>query len=128
MVEKIVNMRFNDLNWHDSIISNIVIDRKNPGVNDAIHIEVVWPNGTSNLVSFKDVYWANLNMNFGIISTETIFKAFSEGKENQNVKRLYTKWKGMIDKIDLNFYEIETNSTKSTISIIAQSFELRKNK
>jgi len=117
-------MNFNNLDWHDSIIKNIIVDRNNPGRNDIIRIEIVWPNGCCNIISFRDVYWAKFDMNFGIISPESIFKAFSEEKENETVKCLYLKWKGMLDDIDLNYYEIETNSTNSKIKIIAQSFEL----
>lgn len=122
----ITDMEFNSLSWHDSIIENIVINRKNPGKNDIIQIEITWTNGENNIISFKDVYWADLHMNFGIVSPESIFKAYSEGKENEIVKRFYTKWEGMIDNIDLNFYEIETNSTNSKIRIIAQKFEIEK--
>jgi hypothetical protein len=117
-------MDFNSLTWHDSIIEKIYINRENPGKNDVIQIEISWPNGENNIVSFKDVYWADLNMNFGIVSPESILKAYSEGKENETVKHFYSKWKGMINDVDLNYYEIETNSTSSKIRIIAQKFEI----
>ncbi len=119
-------MEFNNLEWHDSIIKNIIIDRNNPGKNDMLQIEMIWPDGTNNTISFKDVYWANLDMNFGVVSSESVFKGYSEGKENENVKSFYQKWKGMINDIDLNYYEIETNSTRSKIKIIAQKFEIKK--
>ena len=124
MVEINDDMNFNELNWHDSIIKNIIIDRNNPGRNDTIQIEIVWTNGVSNVISFKDIYWANLDLNFGIVSNENILKAFSEGNENDAVKKTYSIWKGMIDDIYLNYYEIETNSTRSIIKVVAQRFEL----
>ena len=124
MVEINDDMNFNELNWHDSIIKNIIIDRNNPGRNDTIQIEIVWTNGVSNVISFKDIYWANLDMNFGIVSNESILKAFSEGNENDAVKKTYSIWKGMIDDIYLNYYEMETNSTRSIIKVVAQRFEL----
>lgn len=119
-------MEFNNLEWHDSIIKNIIIDRNNPGKNDMLQIEIIWTDGTNNILSFKDVYWVNLDMNFGVMSSESVFKAYSEGKENEIIKSFYHKWKGLINDIDLNFYEIETNSTRSKIKIIAQKFELEK--
>jgi hypothetical protein len=119
-------MDFNSLNWHDSIIEKIFINRENPGEDDILQIEISWTDRERSIVLFKDVYWADLNMNFGIVSPESILKAFSEGKENQTVKHFYSKWKGMINHIDLNYYEIETNSTNSKIRIIAGSFEILK--
>ncbi|MFO7862441.1 MAG: hypothetical protein R6U85_00430 [Salinivirgaceae bacterium] len=117
-------MEFNSLSWHDSIIESINIDRRNPGKNDIVRMEISWANGEKNIISFKDVYWADLNMNFGIVSPESILKAYSEGGENEIVKSFYSKWKGMINDVDLNYYEIETNSTNSKIRIIAQKFEI----
>ena len=60
-------------------------------------------------------------MNFGIVAPESILRAFSEGKENLIVHELYTKWNGMIDDVDLYYYEIETNSTRSKLRIIAET-------
>lgn len=117
-------MEFNNLNWHDSVIKNIIIDRNNPGKNDIIQLEMVWPNGTSNIITFRDVYWANLDMNFGIVSTESVFKAHSEGRDNEIEKSLYLKWKNKINDVDLRYYEIETASTCSKIKIIAEQFQI----
>ena len=118
-------MKFNDLDWHDSIIQNIVIDRSNPGRNDTIKIVVIWPNNIKNILCFEDVYWANFDMNFGLVGSESVLRAYSEGREYEIVKNFYLRWKGFIDNIDLSFYEIETSSTKSKIKIIANRFTLR---
>jgi hypothetical protein len=117
-------MDFNKLKWHDSIIKNIIIDRNNPGKNDSIEIDIIWPNSQKNRIIFKDVYWAIFNMNFGIVSEESVLSAFSEGRNNEIVKKTYLKWKGLIDNVDLNFYQIELNSTRSIINIVAQRFEI----
>ena len=119
-------MEFNNFEWHDSIIKNVIIDRNNPGKNDILQMEIIWPDGTNNTIYFKDVYWANLDMNFGVVSSESVFKAYSEGKENEILRSFYKKWKGMINNVDLKFYEIETNSTRSKIKIIARKFEINK--
>jgi len=117
-------MDFNSLNWHDSIIKAIIIDRSNPGNSDSIKIEISWPNGENNIISFINTYWADLNMNFGIECPESILCAHSEGRENETLVSLYAKWNGMINDVELYNYEIETNSTNSKIRIIAQSFEI----
>ena len=119
-------MEFNDLNWHDSVIERIEINRNNPGKNDIIQIEISWTDGQKNIISFNDVYWAELNMNFGIVCPENILKAYSEGRENETLKRFYIQWKGLINNVDLNYFEIETNSTSSKIRIIAQTFKFEK--
>lgn len=112
-------MDFDNLNWHDSIIKKIIIDRNAPGINDNIQIEIEWPNGVDNIIIFKDTYWADFNMNFGIVSEESILKAHSEGKSNQVVNNIYLKWKGYLDKIELSYYEIVLNSTSSKIRIVS---------
>ncbi len=119
-MEKITNERFNALEWHDAIIEKIIIDRKNPGKVDTIVFFIVWTDGTKSRLCFEDVYWADLNMNFGVVALESIYSAFSEWRECEQVKDLYKKWDGFIDDINLNYYEIQTNSTGSLIKIISK--------
>lgn len=119
-------MDFDKLNWHDSVILDININRSKPGINDTINLNIEWYDGKIVTIAFKGVYWAEFNMNFGIVCSETVKHAFSEGKENIIVKDLCKKWKGNLDTVDLNYYEIETNSTKSKIRIIAKSYLLSK--
>jgi hypothetical protein len=119
-------MDFNSLSWHDSVIERIEINRKNPGKNDIIQIEILWQNGESNIISFKDVYWVEFNMNFGVVCLESILKAHAGGKENETLKRFYERWKGMLNNVELSYFEIVTNSTGSIIRIIAQRFEIEK--
>jgi hypothetical protein len=115
-------MNFNNLNWHDSIIKKIIIDRKSPGINDDIRIEITWPNGIEGTIIFKNVYWADLDMNFGVVSSESVLNAKSEGINNEIVKSIYLKWKGYIDNIDLNYYEVNLNSTASKLRIVSHEF------
>ena len=60
MVFKVNKMikNFNDYLWHDAIIKNIFIDRKNPGYKDTIAFEIFWtyPNEKFNQIVFEDVY------------------------------------------------------------------------
>lgn len=46
-------MNFNDYSWHDAIIKNILIDRKNPGKEDTISYEIQWPNNSISQIPFK---------------------------------------------------------------------------
>lgn len=104
----------------------IEINREKPGENDIIQMQILWPDNKKNTISFKGVYWADFNMNFGIANPECILKAHSESKENEMIKKLYERWQGMLKTVDLHYYEMETNSTNSKIRIIAQNFEIWK--
>ena len=119
-MEKIILYNFCEIDWHDAIIEKIMIDRNNPGINDSIVIFIICADNTKRNLRFNNVYWADLNMNFGVVASESIVKAISKGRDCIYVKDLYAKWKGMINDVDLNYYEIETNSTGSIIKIIAK--------
>lgn len=118
-------MKFNDYNWHDSVIKNIIIDRNTPGVNDIIQLDIVWSDDKIYTISFIDVYWANFDMNFGIVCSESILSASSEGRNNKILNKFYLKWRGLIDDINLSLFEIKLNSTGSNIKIIAKKFEIQ---
>jgi hypothetical protein len=66
------HMNFNDFIWHDAVIENISIDRNNPGINDSIKFDICWPSNDKSILIFEDVYWANFNLNFGVIGDESI--------------------------------------------------------
>lgn len=119
-IEKLTIEKFNDLEWHDAIIENIVIDRSNPGKKDQIEFFITWYDKTKSTICFNDVYWADLNMNFGVVALESIYSAFAENRECEQVKEYNQKTKGFFNNIDLNYYEIETNSTGSVMKIIAK--------
>ena len=74
-MKKISNNEFNELEWHDSIIEKIEIDRSRPGENDSIEILISWYDGAKNKLRFDNVRWADLNMNFGIVALESIYDA-----------------------------------------------------
>ena len=120
-MEKITNEKFNSLSWHDAVIDKIVIDRRNPGIKDEIRIFITWYNDTKSMLCFHNVYWADLNMNFGVMTPEYILTAESKGKEYEQIQELYKKLNERIINIDMNYYEIETNTTTSKIRIIAEA-------
>lgn len=116
-------MNFNDFYWHDAVIKNIQIDRKSPGVNDAIIFDIEWPEekGKANFI-FEEVYWASMNLNFGIVANETILSAYELEENDQDLRSLYSKWKGVLNDVKLKGYKLSLNSTGTEIKIIAKRF------
>jgi len=116
-----------DFYWHDSVIKNIRINRDNPGIKDEIAIEIVWDdNGERVNFVFEDVYWAKLDLNFGIVVDENIFQGYLLLNDDEDLINFYSKWKGLMDEIKLNVYEILLNSTGGRIKIIAKGFRVDK--
>jgi len=116
-------MNFNDFYWHDAVIKNIQIDRKCPGVNDAIIFDIEWPEekGNANFI-FEEVYWASMNLNFGIVANETILSASELEENDQDLRSIYSKWKGLLSDVKLKGYKFSLNSTGTEIKIIARRF------
>lgn len=118
-------MNFNDFYWHDAIIKNIQIDRLNPGNEDSIKFEIVWPEDKGKVTFvFEEVYWAMMHLNFGIIADETIMGAIVLDEHNQDLVNFYSKWKGAMNEVKLNTYKIDLNSTGGEIKIIAKRFSV----
>lgn len=119
-------MNFNDLNWHDSVIYNITISRTNPGVNDEIVLDIQWAKEQEKgLLIFEEVYMAEMKLNFGIVAEENIQNATTLKSDNSYLRGFYTKWKGLMDSVELNTYQIDLNSTGGKIIIIAKSFRVQ---
>jgi hypothetical protein len=118
-------MNFNDFYWHDAIMQNILIDRNKPGILDEISFDIKWAEekGEVTLV-FEDVYYTMMNLNFGIVSDETILNAIVLEEDNEDLINFYSKWKGTLDSVKLNVYKINLNSTGSEIKIIAKGFRV----
>jgi hypothetical protein len=120
---KIANqqLEFNHLYWHDSIITNITIDRSDPGYIDTIKLDMNWMDEGKGHLIFEGVYKLQLNMNFGIIANESILTAScSSDRTNPDLVNLYRVWGGRLDAIELNAFTIELNSAGSLIKIIAK--------
>ncbi|WP_354301246.1 hypothetical protein [Pedobacter sp. UYP1] len=117
-------MKFEDYYWHDSEIRNITIDRTNPGNKDTIVLEVDWTNKGLGQLVFENVYWASLNMNFGIVAVECIDFAYVADQNDIALNNIYSKWNGLINDVKLYCYVIKTLSTESEIKIIASDFKV----
>ena len=120
-------MDFNDIYWHDAVVKNIVIDRNDPGVLDTIQFEINLPEGEQIKLLFKDVYWSNMILNFGIKAEETILDAFVSEENDEDFQDFYSKWNSLMDEVVLNCYVINLNSTGGKIKIIARGFNISPN-
>lgn len=120
-------MNFEDFYWHDAVIKNITIDRSNPGAKDEVVLEIVWPNnGERVYFIFESVYWAKMDLNFGIVADENIFQGRHLLNNDLDLVRFYSLWNGLMDNIKLNVYEIELSSTGGRIKIIAKGFRVNR--
>lgn len=120
-------MNFDDFYWHDAVIKNILINRSNPGNNDTITFEIEWPENRGKAkIIFEDVYWANMNLNFGVVAEETILDASVSEEDEHDLLKLRTRWKGMLTEVKLRSYKFYLNSTAGEIKIIAVRFKVDK--
>jgi hypothetical protein len=116
------NNTFNDLPWHDSILKSIHIDRGNPGIHDVITMVIEWNPGHKNSLIFKDVYFANMKLNFGVLAEESILDAGIIDDADEEFLAIKEKWKEFCS--DICGYAIHTASTGSEIRIFAMSFHI----
>lgn len=117
--------QFESFHWHDATLTKIVIDRSNPGRKDEIELHIIWPNGKKNKMIFKKVYFAKLDLNFGVIALESIADANIISNEDIELISFKNIWRNHFEGIEqLTGFEITTNSTAGKIRIYAMSFVL----
>jgi hypothetical protein len=118
-------VKIEDIEWHDQLLTSVKIDRYKPGYNDSIELNVL-VDDSEMVLTFTDVYFADLKLNFGIIAEETIRYAIVKDDDSEifNIKK---EWKNVgVYLDDLFCFEINTNSTNSLIKIFALSYTLKK--
>jgi len=99
---------FLDLPWHDAELLNITIDRRNPGENDQIVVDICWPNGKQDTLVFYDCYGLEAKMNFGVIASESILDA-SVTDKSRKLTEIKEKWAKIgVDLAQLKCFEIRT--------------------
>ncbi|MGX9987249.1 hypothetical protein [Soonwooa purpurea] len=111
-------MEENKYNLHDVVIKNININRREPGIIDSLEFTIEGNNLT--MMSFSEVYWCKLEMNFGIIADESILEMSILDKSDSEFIDFLNKWKGYINVEDFLLYKIELNSSGSIIKIISK--------
>lgn len=114
-------MNINDYTWHDKVLLNINIDRRNSGIIDEVCFEIDDNEISKNLV-FREVYWLNLNLNFGMVAEESILNIQRLNDDDSDLLSLYKKWNGHLDEKSLSSYLIELNTSGGIIKIIAEDF------
>lgn len=107
---------FNNFEWHDAILHNIIIDR----LSDTIKLSVEWLDNNISEIVFEECYAFNSNMNFGIASPESLLMAEAIYIDSDETILIKNKWKKVGVELDnLVEFRIETNSTASIIKIFA---------
>lgn len=124
MEQVLSSMKFEEYYWHDSEIRSIKIDRKEPGKNDTILFDIDWYDKGSGILVFEDVYWARLNLNFGVVAPECIDSAFIANSNDADVVNFNEMWKDGLPDLVLTCFVIKTSSTGTEIKIIAKSFNV----
>lgn len=112
--------------WHDVQLLDLTVDRANPGESDTVRLTVEWgpwaphrPEPRS-VLEFTDCYRLEAAMNFGVLCRETFLTARSDS-DHPALARIRA-WSGVGD---LFCWVFETNSTASTITIIARGVAIR---
>ncbi|WP_313270076.1 hypothetical protein [Sphingobacterium sp.] len=110
-------IEFEELYWHDSILKDIVVDKE--GINDTICFEIDWYDIGLKKLIFEDVYWARLELNFGIHGNDCIDYAYIASEDDADLIKVRNIW-------DLRLYcfVIKTASTSSEIKIVAKTFSI----
>lgn len=118
-----MNSDFNHLPWHDANLQFVYIDRQKPGEQDVIKLLINWPDGnSSSTIEFYDCYALSMNMNFGIVASESILTAECV-TDSEELISIRNEWlKTGINLENLKHFKITTNSTNSIINIFALLF------
>jgi len=115
---------FEGLPWHDAVLQEIVVDRRNPGKVDGVLIRVAWPPGGAGTLRFSDCYALNAALNFGVVADETIARAVIDDSDPE-LSTLRARWKPLGVNLDsVVCFRIETSSTGSLIRIYARQVEV----
>jgi hypothetical protein len=117
-------MDIRDIYWHDSVILNILIDRKSPGKIDTIQFEVDWQDIGLKKIVFEDIFWAKLDLNMGMIVQECFDSAYIANDDDLDVVKFYKKLGNFPIPMGLMCYVLKLLSTGSEIKILCRGFKL----
>ncbi|MCG7282006.1 hypothetical protein MHJ94_11975 [Chryseobacterium taklimakanense] len=120
-----MNKKLEDFNWHDKILHQILIDRSAPGIIDEVIIDLKDIDSFIRIV-FKEVYWLSMDMNFGIVSEDSILRlVISENENDEDLISFYRKWGNYIKDFKFRKYLLELNSSGSILKLIAKETEIK---
>ncbi len=119
---EVIAAQFDQLWWHDAILLELKVDRRQPGEVDEVVVSMKWPGGRKSAIRFLDCFGMIANLNFGIIASESVLTA-SETEEAGPFKAQYDSWlKAGLALPNLKLFTIETNSTASLLHILARGW------
>ena len=116
------NMKFKDMKWHHSVIKNILIDRRNPGINDIVSMETVWSDGTESTIVFIGVYTLSTKLDMDTVRKDIIDEASIDPIDDDFFAE-FKKASKCILKKKLHCYRFNMASS-GTIKIIAEGFKI----
>jgi hypothetical protein len=116
---------FESMEWHDSVLLSLNIDRCDPGERDEVTLVVEWRDGRKEKVRFTHCYALDAQMNFGVTAPESI-RAARCIADSPKLAEMRQRWTALgVDLGDLRCFEITTNSTASEIRIYAKRLEVQ---
>lgn len=118
-----MDLKFEELYWHDSIIKDIIVDKGADRINDIICFEIDWYDIGLKRLIFENVYWARLELNFGILGNDFIDDAYIAPEADIDLIKVRNTWDQYINGT-LYCFVIKTASTSSEIKIIARTFRI----
>ena len=116
------NMKFKDMKWHHSVIKNILIDRRNPGINDIVSMETVWSDGTESTIVFIGVYTLSTKLDMDTVRKDIIEEASIDPKDDDFFAEFKKASQGILKK-KLHCYRFNMASS-GNIKIIAEVFKI----
>lgn len=119
-----IQQSFDAMEWHDSILVNLNIDRVSPGKRDEVVLVVEWLDARQQKVCFTDCYALEIQMNFGVVALESIREAHCI-TASPRLTEIRERWAMLgVELQSLCCFEIMTNSTESQICIYAIRYEI----
>lgn len=119
-----MNTQFQALPWHDAVLLELSVNRASAGLRDEVILDIEWPDATRQRLTFKDCYKAELLLNFGVLGNDTIRDA-DVAVDTPSLVAVRERWGRLgVDLRDLEEYRITTNTTASTIVILARSLDV----
>lgn len=112
---------FNNLPWHDAALLDVRVDRREPGRRDELELCVRWPDGQGAVIRFTDCYRLELRMNFGVLGVDSIAGANCVA-DSPALDETRRRWARVADLARLHEFTLETNSTASSVSVLALDF------
>ncbi|MDP1834607.1 MAG: hypothetical protein Q8K75_01645 [Chlamydiales bacterium] len=112
----------NGLPWHDAELVDLQVNR----FKDRLRISVCWPDddeGCITVIQFVQCYLLKCNFNFAVAPPDHILVA-TYSETSPLLEEFKSVWNGLIDLSSLKNFSIHTNSSNSSIEILATGFSI----